>query len=197
MKAQVLTVFTRELNEEGSGSSFEVYEFENGLILVPGESTNDWFFANRESIQASGNDVVDSVEESGRFVEFTPSELKTAVERSQAEFGIDSVPSNYLELLWQKELAEVAEYEDGSTRQDWLKAGFTPDTARAWRSVGAFNPDKAMELEQAGVSPGEVSQRVTIEQEQEFELSYSGYSVAYMFCNGDLDIEIVKQLIEQ
>ena len=81
--------------------SFNVLEFENGLILVPGESTNDWFFDDRDSIDACGGDIVTSVEETGETEEWTSEQLLRAIQESVKEFGVDSVPQKHLEL-WRK-----------------------------------------------------------------------------------------------
>lgn len=100
LEAKVLEVSTRTLNADPveSASRFKVYEFSNGLIMVPGDATHDWFFDDRDSIEACGNDVVVKVEETGATVEFSNQEFFESVEGSQSEFGDDSVPEKYLEL---------------------------------------------------------------------------------------------------
>lgn len=85
--------------ETGNTYTFKAYEFSNGLILVPGETTNDWFFEDKESIEACGCDIIGSVEEIGETVNWTFEELLEAVRGSIEEFGSDSVPQKYLELF--------------------------------------------------------------------------------------------------
>ena len=62
LTAKKLEVITEPLNvfpdEPDFQSRFYCYEFENGLILVEGETTNDWFFSDRNSIEACGTDIV-------------------------------------------------------------------------------------------------------------------------------------------
>lgn len=110
MKAQNLTAKVLEVtaktcydesHNDGEEYTFEVYEFDNGLILVPGESTNDWFFESSDDIQASGNDEIVSVNELSRTSDFTPKELLQSIQGSMREFGIESVPAIHAEL-WRK-----------------------------------------------------------------------------------------------
>ena len=77
---------------------FPVWEFENGLILVPSLSTNDYFFEDRESIEACGLAFVDSIEETEITDNWKSSYLLLTIQRSMREFGIDSVPQKHLEL---------------------------------------------------------------------------------------------------
>lgn len=106
LQAKVLTVNTVELNlHEMDGTSgescFNVYEFPNGLVLVEGYNTNDWFFENRDAIEACGTAVVSSIEETGRTEDFTAESLLKSVQGSIKEFGVDAVPSKHREL-WGK-----------------------------------------------------------------------------------------------
>jgi hypothetical protein len=101
MKAKVLEVTARELNveEQQEFYTFKAYEFQTGLIMIPSETTNDWFFARRKEIEPCGNAVTEKVEETGKFTEFTAEELKESIEGSASEFGEDSIPSGH-EALW-------------------------------------------------------------------------------------------------
>lgn len=98
LTAKKLIVNTYELNSENTGS-FEVYKFENGLILVPGENTNDWYFEDCDSVVGCGNDCVESIEETESVSEWTVDELKKSIEGSVREFGEDSIPQKAYELL--------------------------------------------------------------------------------------------------
>ena len=100
LTAKVLRVNAKELNGD-SEYSFNVYEFSNGLILVYRETTNDWFFENRDAVEPYGTAVVTSIEETDETEEFTPKSLLKSVQGSISEFGVDSVPAKHCEL-WRK-----------------------------------------------------------------------------------------------
>jgi hypothetical protein len=89
MKAEILEVTACELNSYTSKEfyTFEVYEFENKFIMVPSETTNDWFFASRAEIEPCGNAVVEKIVGTGKFIHFTEEELQESIEGSLAEFG--------------------------------------------------------------------------------------------------------------
>jgi hypothetical protein len=88
LKAKVLDAHFSALTDE-TKCSYSVYQFENGLIMVPSDSTADWFFSSAGSIEGCGNDQLDRVEDTGNFVEFTPSELSRAWGDSVSTFEID------------------------------------------------------------------------------------------------------------
>ena len=99
LTAKILTVHTAKLNDDNAAAGeFKVYEFDNGLILVPSASTNDWFFEDSDSIEACGNDVVTEIEDTGTTVTWTARELLESIQSSMKEFGIDSVPSKHVDL---------------------------------------------------------------------------------------------------
>ena len=56
---------------------------------------------------------------------------------------------------------------------EWVAAGFTPDTAREWWAVGAFDADRAADLRDAGLIPAQCE----------------GY--AYAHSNGDMTTDDV------
>ena len=94
MNAQKLVVTANALNPEldedaiNTGEyTFPVWEFENGVILVPSETTNDYFFNSREEIEANGLDVVVSVEATGEYIEWSIEEIDEAIAGYQDEFG--------------------------------------------------------------------------------------------------------------
>lgn len=100
LTAKVLAVQVKELGD-GKNSEpyvFEALEFANGLILVEGESTNDWFFDSRSDIKPCGNAQVVDVQEVGRTEQWTSQELLKSVQGSIWEFGEASVPSKHFEL---------------------------------------------------------------------------------------------------
>lgn len=98
LTTKVLEVTVYGLNAEYEEATFEVFEFENGLIAVLGETTNDWFFENRDCIEGCGNDIVKEVKETGRTETWTAKELLSSVQGSISEFGVDAVPAKHLEL---------------------------------------------------------------------------------------------------
>jgi hypothetical protein len=101
LTAQVLTVTATPLNEEieeNGEYTFTVHEFSNGLILVPGDTTNDWFFGSRDEIEPCGTDRVIAVEDSGKRKVWTAAELLGSIQGSIREFGVDSVPAKHLQL---------------------------------------------------------------------------------------------------
>jgi hypothetical protein len=78
---------------------FKVYEFSNGVIMVPGETTYDWFFVDRKNIQANGMDEVGDIEDTGKTVNFSDSQLTESIENSQGCWGSDDATAKALELL--------------------------------------------------------------------------------------------------
>jgi len=98
LMAKVLIVHTSDLND-GNTSSFSVLQFHNGLVAVPSDTTHDWYFESADDIEPCGTDVVDSIEETGETVFWTKAELRRSVGGSISEFGVDSAPSNWKELL--------------------------------------------------------------------------------------------------
>ena len=89
LKAKVLDAHFYALNDEETKCTYPVYQFENGLIMVPGESTADWFFSSASTIEGCGDDQLDRVEDTGNSVEFTPSELSNAWGNSVSCFEIN------------------------------------------------------------------------------------------------------------
>ena len=91
--AKKIIVHTVEINdhdptEEPSNSSFEAWEFPNGVILVEGLDTSDWFFRNRGEIQACGNAIVVETEETEETANWTKQELVKSVSGSIREFSL-------------------------------------------------------------------------------------------------------------
>lgn len=97
IQAKVLLVTAKELNDDYQ-YNFKVYEFSNGLILVPGSTTNDWCFADRNEIEPCGTAVVTSIEETEEVEEWSSSDLLRSIQGSISEFGVDAVPSKHREL---------------------------------------------------------------------------------------------------
>lgn len=99
--AKVLIVTTKELSSVpgiNDACEFEVLEFENGLIVVEGSTTNDWYFEARSCIEPCGTAVVASINESGETRQWNATTLLKSVQGSIKEFGVDAVPNNHFEL---------------------------------------------------------------------------------------------------
>lgn len=102
MKAKILIVYAQELNPEEefeSRYSFKVYEFSNGAIMVPSNTSHDWFFCSRDEIEPCGNAVTENVEDTEEVVTFSLETLKDAIFGSIGEFGESERTSKPQELL--------------------------------------------------------------------------------------------------
>lgn len=106
-----------------------------------------------------------------------------------------SLLEQWQEFLSLNELHIDQELEDGTTASMWLDNELSPKDFRYWFRAGGFDPERVKELENALISPEDVSRRLTEEEETEYGPPYNGYSIAYMFCNGDLSLAEVKRLV--
>ena len=98
MQATKLIVTATEYTDKETSYDFSAYQFSNGLIMVIGEDTNDWFFEDRESIEANGLAQVTNVEvEAESTIDRSPKDLRKAIRASLKEFG--SVPPKALAML--------------------------------------------------------------------------------------------------
>lgn len=79
--------------------SYPVYEFENGLILVPSDTTNDWFFRSQNNIEGCGNDIYIKCHSTGKEISWTKKQLSQAWGNSVSEFGDTSCLQLVKELL--------------------------------------------------------------------------------------------------
>jgi len=78
--------------------------------------------------------------------------------------------------------------------EQWVVHGFSSDRTLEWRKAGAFDPKKTKEMEEAGIEPSDVIRFVT---SPHSVVSYTGHSIAYLYCNNDLSIEDVQKLINK
>ena len=85
--------------DNGNTYQFPVWEFENGAVLVPSSTTNDWFFNAREDIEPNGTAVVIATFDTEETQEFTKAELKESIEGSEREFGFGYDAGKIKELL--------------------------------------------------------------------------------------------------
>jgi len=93
MQAQKLIVETGEYK-------FPVWEYPNGAILVPCESTHDVFYNCRDEVQCNSDDVVVSVTATGQWLDWTVEEVKEAITASVEEFGDSDDNAKIKELLF-------------------------------------------------------------------------------------------------
>jgi hypothetical protein len=85
LTARIVTAnFTTE--DGGKNYSYPVYVFKNGLVLVPSDTTHDWFFRSEDEIEGCGDDWFTGVEDTDRTVEFTKKELADSWGNSVREF---------------------------------------------------------------------------------------------------------------
>lgn len=106
LKAKKLVAKFEPLNVDlGEEDSFfyEVWEFENGLIWVEEEVTNDSFFPSRDAIECNVNACFIGVEETDEVQDIKAIDLTTIFGNSIGEFGIDAYQDGCIELI--RELA--------------------------------------------------------------------------------------------
>ena len=71
------------------------WEFANGLIMFHSDSSANWFFLDRDSIQLCGLDTLESIEEGGELASYSAQELASIWGESVGAYddstGIDLV----------------------------------------------------------------------------------------------------------
>ena len=74
---------------------------------------------------------------------------------------------------------------------EWLNAGFRPGEAAAWIAAGAFRPDGAAELRDAGVTPEEAAEdRASVRRLRRWNGStFVGSSFAYLVSASAITVE--------
>lgn len=77
---------------EDSRHQYPAWEFENGLLLVPSDTTHDYFFESWNEFQGNGNDFLVDTEETEVTLDFSKKLLNSYVVESAREFGSDSIP---------------------------------------------------------------------------------------------------------
>jgi hypothetical protein len=71
---------------------------------------------------------------------------------------------------------------------DYIEAGVDPDRYLSWYQVGGFDIDRMLALEDAGIDI-ELTGALTSEGCGNYQAS-----IAYKYCNGDIDLVDVKKL---
>jgi hypothetical protein len=98
--AKTLEVHVEETDGDNNRRyTFKVYEFTNGVIMVPSDQTHDWFFVDRDSIEANGLGVVVGVTETEDTVTFSREELRQSIAGSIGEFGSDDATRKALRIV--------------------------------------------------------------------------------------------------
>ena len=93
---------------------------------------------------------------------------------------------NKLVTKWQKVESVDLDHKlpEGLIIRDWVDQAMSPDDRQRWLTAGGLNPKKCRELEDAGFSPAEVSERI-----------YKGRSIANLYCTEEIDIEMVTKMV--
>ena len=99
MKSRKLIIKVEDPENGCKESQFEVWEFSNGAILVPGESTNDYFFNNLEEITPNGNDVVINIQSTEETADWSNNEIFESIKGSYREFGTLEGVDKIIELF--------------------------------------------------------------------------------------------------
>jgi len=103
--AKKLYFTAQEFDQLGSdGASWATYDFEGfelstGEVMVPGESTNDCWYATRHDVQANGCATVIEITESEETRELSDAEIAESVSGSANEFGREAVPESLHRLI--------------------------------------------------------------------------------------------------
>jgi len=114
--------------------TFKAYELPNDVVSVSYETTNDGFFINRAFIDACGNDLVESVEETGETLEWGLGDLKEAIEGSINEFGNCDATTKAMELITPSE----REFVSNSEAYECFVGSITPqEFVKSFESVEA------------------------------------------------------------
>lgn len=132
--------------------TFTGYQFPNGGVMIPGESTHDSFFDCLENVEANGNDTIESYKNTGKTVEFTDEELREFVDGSAREFGYAAIPTDFESFLTKEIRIQYAtdDFFDGCDNMDGVDGDAT---INAWESlvaekVEAMFPSADIEIEQ-------------------------------------------------
>lgn len=88
------------------------------------------------------------------------------------------------------------ELEDGTKPQWWINYGFDFDTALKWRETGAFEPERTRELIDAGFNTDELLKKINPPDDGSGFI-VNNCSIAYAYCNYDLDIQDVHRLARE
>jgi hypothetical protein len=95
----IITVYDVESDETKEHHRYKIYEFPNGVILVPGETTNDWYFDSREEYNPGGSSDFDwYFEETEETEDWSVECLNYSILGYESEFCV-SASSKVKELI--------------------------------------------------------------------------------------------------
>lgn len=89
LTAKVMIANFTDLNDVTYTNSYPVHVFDNGLVLVPAQSTNDYFFDSLDNIEGCGHDVLKSLANNQEIATYSNLELGKIWGNSCSEFGVD------------------------------------------------------------------------------------------------------------
>jgi hypothetical protein len=75
------------------------------------------------------------------------------------------------------------------TANEYIAAGIDPDTYLNWYGVGGFDIDSMLELTDAGINI-----KLTAELTSEGRGGYNN-TIAYKYCNGDLNLDAIRAIL--
>lgn len=103
LKARKIEIITTPLNKEHPDDNIiwtmKGYEFENGVILIPCDTTNDFYYSSRSEVEVNATDYIVDILETDDYDTWTIEQLTESINRSKAEFGEESIPENVYDLL--------------------------------------------------------------------------------------------------
>jgi hypothetical protein len=103
LTARKLVVHAQPMNggeeKPGHAYTFPVWEFPNGAVLVPSDTTNDWWFQDRHKVEACGCDVILRIEETETQDIYTSKDIGSSIKGSISEFGRDSIPESVINIF--------------------------------------------------------------------------------------------------
>ena len=85
---------------------------------------------------------------------------------------------------------------DPSAPREWIDAGFSPEEFQDWSIAGGFSPNRTKVIKEAGLLPDQVAFHLLPEEQEKFELESSGETFLFMFCNEQLPLETLQQLVK-
>lgn len=95
----ITTFYDVESGETKEHNRCKIYEFPNGVILVPGETTNDWYFDSKEEYNPGGSSDFDwHFEETDETEDWSVECLNDSILGYESEFCV-SASSKVKELI--------------------------------------------------------------------------------------------------
>lgn len=100
---KVLKLFTQSTKPDPHGNhinnSFEVLEFENGLVVIEGEMTADRYFESIHDIEIASDFRLTGIITTGKTGTCSEINLVASIRESELEFGENSIPPKARKML--------------------------------------------------------------------------------------------------